>query len=410
MSLDDMTKTILYVEECENTLINTLLYRKDFRLILLRFQQNMDFSKEHLEKSKHCPVFILDKKGDLDNECERFLSFLDELGCEVDFFYNDSEYNQEFVQSFARKLNFQGALTEKQALIVRDKISMKDFIRDVGYHCAEYTLLKSKEEAIMFAEHVGYPMIIKWRRGVSSIEVYKILSKEELDSLDIDYAKERYMAEAYCPWKIWCLDSIVSDGVVVNNLYTWLPFTNLDFAEHKKQFAQIACGVHPKSWKFSPEKLTSEIVSALGMQRGFLHLEAFVDEEGNPIICEFAWRTPGEHMLLNYSKVYDVSIPDLLGDVLLGKQIPKLDGNENIVADVFLPTKRGTVSFITSIEELRSSVNVIDGEVFYNPGQIIEPKRKYTDCSGWVQIKTNSMQEMLNSIQKVYEQFVLEVE
>lgn len=402
-------KTLLYVEECENNLINALLIRKDFRLIILRFKQNMNFSEEHLEKFRNYPVFILDKKADLDKECERFGCFLEELGCEIDYFYNDSEYNQEYVQEFARQLKIPGALTEKQALLVRDKYYMKNFIRDIGYQCVEYKLLNSKEEAVEFAKKVGYPFIIKWRRGVSSIEVYKVSSEEELNDLEINYANERYMGESFCPWKIWCLDSIVLEGKVVNNLYTWLPYTNLEFAEHKNCFAQIASGTYPANWKFLPQKLTSDVVAALGVKRGFLHLEAFIDDEGNPTICEFAWRTPGDHMLSNYSRVYDISIPDMLVDVLLGKDVPVLKSNENIVADVFLPITEGTISYITMIEEMKENLNIIDGEVYYNVGQTIESKRKYTDCSGWVQIKTCGMIDMLERIQEVYEKYRIEV-
>ena len=345
-------KTFLYVEETENALVNALIKRKDIRLILIRFSNCNFFSNEHILLTKHIPTFTLDKSADFMQECARLGVFLKQACDKVDVFYNDSEFNQIYIQKVARQLHLPGALTQLQADIVRDKIQMKDFISHVGLLCPEYVALNSYEDALKCASRWGYPFIIKWRMGVSSIEVYKIESEEQLEKSSLDYTSQKYMAEQFQNEKIWCIDAIVRSGKVIQNLYTWLPFTNLEFAQNKKRFAQLAVGYKQKGWRFDAKEVTQTIISELGLVSGYLHLEVFVTENGIPSICEFAWRTPGEHMLQNFTLLYGESIEDYLINTLLGIPVQPLPEFAQCVADVFLPMTEGKITKISSIEDL----------------------------------------------------------
>lgn len=400
----------LYVEELRNDFVDCLIKRKDISLVLIRFKNSMNFSSEHIKETKHIPCFIIDKSQNIIDETERLRVFLSKFNQKVSCFYNDSEYNQEYIQRIARSLNLNGALTERQATIVRDKAAMKDFISEIGLVHVDYCIIDSFEKAKSCSELWGYPFIIKWRRGVSSIEVYKIENIKQLVALNLDYSTQKYIGEKYCKNKIWCIDAIVSNNRILNNMFTWLPFTNLEFATTKTKFAQIAVGKPNVNWKISPKEITQRIVSGLGMQNGYLHLEAFVDEDGFPTICEFAWRTTGDHILSNYSELYKVSIPDILINVLLGLDGIILPEIEGYVSDVFLPIANGKIRKITSLKELSNSVDYIQGEIFLSEGDEVVSKNKYTDCSGWIQLSSKTISEMMDKIECVYASFVLETE
>lgn len=404
-----MKQTLLYVEEVENHFVRVLIERNDINLILLRFRQNMNFHEEHLKKTAYIPTFVLDKKAPIESECDRFLEFLTVKGLNVDYFFNDSEYNQEYAQQFARYLRLPGALLEEQACTVRDKVLMKEFIRRIGYECMDYMPLMNRKDAICCAEKWGWPIIIKWRRCVSSIEVYKVNSEQELDLLKLDYSSGRYMAECFCSDKIWCIDAIVSKGKVAECLYTWLPYTNLEFAENKKRFVQLAFGKRPDSWKFNPRNLLSDIIDALELVGGYLHLEAFITDKGEAIICEFAWRTPGDHMLSNFSILFKKSIPDILIDAILEKPLSSLEKTDGCVGDVFLPVFDGEIMNISTIGWLGRQVNIIDGEMYYKTGDKVKTRHKYTDCSGWIQIKAASSREAMRMIDCIYEKFYIQM-
>lgn len=401
---------MLYVEEAENALVNAFIKRKDIKLVLLRFSNCLFFSHKHIEETKGIPTFIINKTADFSKECLRLQSFLDTVSMSIDLFYNDSEFNQVYIQQVARCLKLPGALTDVQANTVRDKYVMKQFINSIGWKCPEYRLLNTKYDAKACAIEWGFPFIIKWRVGVSSIEVYTIKDQKDIEQLEIDYSSGKYMAEKFQPDKIWCIDAIVKGGEVLTNLYTWLPFTNLSFAETKTKFVQLAVG-HPQTfWNFAPRKITQDIITGLDLKSGYLHLEVFVSDEGQPTICEFAWRTPGNHMLQNFTVLYDQSIEDYLIDVLLDREVNILLDRDTCVADVFLPVKNGTIKRISNICDLYDSCEIIDGEIFYKVGDTLSSQHKYTDSSGWVQLKTSSIEEMMNRIDEVYDAFVLDIE
>lgn len=398
------------MEETENSFANTVINRKDIDVVLIRFSNCLRFSKAHLKKTASIPVFVIDKYADFAGECRRFQLFMESLDITVDYFYNDSEFNQEYIQRFARALSLPGALSEEQARIVRDKISMKEFIRDIGYPCVSFRHLHSIDDAIACANSFGFPFIIKWRKCVSSMEVYRIESFDELYRLSIDYSFNRYMAEAFCPFKIWCIDAIVTNGRIVNNFYTWLPYTNLKFAEDKQRFMQLATGKTPGTWRFNPRQLTSDVVDRLGVSDGYLHLEAFITDEGLPIICEFAWRTPGDHMLSNFSTLYNISIQDMLIDALLKRSVESLEEPTGCVADVFMPMKEGRITAISTLSQINEVGEILDGELYYKVGDELKNEHRYTDCSGWIQLRADSIAEMMQKIDLIYNTFVLQTE
>lgn len=403
-------KVLVYVEESENALAKALVKRTDIRLILIRFSNCLFFSENHKEITRKIPTFVVDKSADFDRECRRLKKFLNEICDRVDVFYNDSEFNQVYIQKMARAINLPGALSEYQATVVRDKYVMKQFIESIGLKCAEYCLISSSSDLFQCADKWGYPFIIKWRIGVSSMEVYQINNIEDLEKLSLDFSSEKYIAEKYQPYKIWCIDAIVRNGDIWSNLYTWLPFTNLSFAENKTKFVQLAVGCSQEYWKFDPQKMTELIVGSLGLDTGYLHLEVFVSDNGNPVICEFAWRTPGDHMLENFSIMYGFSVEDYLIDILLGDMPSKIEPIQSCVSDVFLPMLNGRVTRITTIEELYQKCEIINGAIIYKKGDILSSKHKYTDACGWVQVMATNIDEMLKKIDDVYASFSLDVE
>ncbi|MEK7202667.1 MAG: hypothetical protein AAB669_04040 [Patescibacteria group bacterium] len=399
--------TLLFVEEYENTLSRKVISNQTINLVLLRFKHSMFFSKTHLEATAGIPCFIFDKTESVEQMIEKFNRFCAEHKIVVNYFYNDSEYNQENVQRFASLLKLPGALDEYQARCVRDKATMKDKLRELGYSTMLYQELTSAEDALEFAEkRGGFPFIVKWRRGLSSKEVYKIESREQLEALQLDYSTQRFIAETYCPYLIWCFDSLVQDGKVVGTFLTWLPYTNLSFAEKKEKFAQITVKECPKEIKFDGGKITQNLVGKLGLKNGYMQIEFFVDPYGQPTICEFAWRTAGEHMLSNQSIAFGVDVCSLLIDIIVGRKIRPIPlKGQRCVGDMFLPLTDGIITKISTYDDLKELDGVIGGNINYKVGDAVQSKRQYTSCAGWVQVTGETADEVLSRMLKVYKRF-----
>jgi biotin carboxylase len=367
----------------------------------------MFFEKSYIDKTSKIPCFILNKDYPIKNEVKRFQEFCKKHIIKIDYFYNDSEYNQELIQKFASLLKLEGSLNDNQALCVRDKVIMKDMLQEIGYRTMSYEKLTSTKEVTSFAKKCGgFPVIVKWRRGLSSKEVYKINNIKQLDNLGLDYSTGRYIVEEYCPHLIWCIDSLIQDGKVIATFPAWLPYTNLSFAEKKEKFAQITVNKNLKEFKFNGSKITQNIVNELNLKNGYMHLEAFVDSFGQPIICEFAWRTPGEHMLSNHSIAFGIDVYSLLIDIMIGKKIKSLKiKGKKCVGDMFLPLTDGEVLKISSYDKIKKLKGVIDGEIIYKVGDMVQTKRQYTSCAGWVQVIGKTKDEVLERMLTVYKNF-----
>ncbi len=404
---DSNKPTLLFTEEYENTLSKSVASNETINLVLLRFKRSMFFSKAHLNLTSGIPCFVFDKEIPVKNEVERFKKFCIENRITVDYFFNDSEFYQEKVQRFATMLGLPGALNEHQARCVRDKATMKDKLQELGYRTTLYRELSSFEGALKFAEESGgFPFIVKWRRGLSSKEVYKIENGKQLEDLRLDYSAGRFIAETYCPYLIWCFDSLVQAGRVVGTFPTWLPYTNLSFAEKKEKFAQITVKESPKDIKFDGGKIIQNLVNELGLKDGYMQVEVFVDSYGQPTVCEFAWRTAGEHMLSNQSIAFGVDVCSTLVDIVVGRTIQPIPSKGKLcVGDMFLPLTDGIVTKISSYDDLRGLDGVIGGNISYREGDAVRPKRQYTSCAGWIQVTGQTAHEVLSRMLKVYERF-----
>lgn len=404
--------TILFVEENENTLSNRIVEDSTIFVVLLRFKQNFNFYKNYLEKTKDILSFILDKESPIEHEVKRFEEFCDNNNIKVEFFYNNSEYNQELVQNFASLLKLKNSLTKEQSLIVRDKAKMKDWLREIGLRTMNYSEISSKEDIINFSnKNNGFPIILKWRKGLSSIEIYKINQIEDLNKLNIDYSSKRFIVEEYCPYIIWCLDSLVQNGKILKTFIAWLPYANLSFAEKKDKFAQITVNNKPEEIKFDTEQLNQFIIDNLNLKNGYIHLEAFIDKEGQPVICEFAWRTPGEYMLSNHSKAFNIDVCKILIDIMVERKIDTIKDTDHTscVGDMFLPIYNGRVKNISSFDDFKNMKGVLNGEIKYKNNDEVVTKRQYTDSSGWLQIEGKNKEEVLERMVAIYNEFILEM-
>lgn len=402
---------ILFVEENENILSNRIVEDSSVFVVLLRFKQNFNFSKSYLEKTKDTLSFVLDKESVIQEEIKRFKNFCKINNIKVEFFYNNSEYNQELVQNFASLLKLKNTLTKEQSIIVRDKVKMKDWLRKIGLKTMDYSIISSKQDIINFSnKYNGFPIILKWRKGLSSIDVYKINKIEDINKLNIDYSSKRFMVEEYSPYVIWCLDSIVQNGKILKTFITWLPYTNLSFAEKKDKFVQITVNSKPEEIKFDTDQLNQLIINNLNLKNGYIHLEAFINKEGQPIICEFAWRTSGEHMLSNHSKAFNIDVYKILIDIMVGREINIFKNTEDTrcVGDMFLPIYNGKIKKISSFNDFKNMKGVLDGEIKYKNNDEVITKRQYTDSSGWLQIEGKTKEEVLKRMTNIYNKFILE--
>ncbi len=74
-------------------------------------------------------------------------------------------------------------LSVATARLCRDKVAMKEFLRERGIPCAASTGVTSAEELRSFAAREGYPLIVKPVDGFNALDTYRVASASELEAL-----------------------------------------------------------------------------------------------------------------------------------------------------------------------------------------------------------------------------------
>ncbi len=407
-----MRKCLLFFDECESKLSNTLFNRDDIDFVLLRTTKNLKYlTEEYLEKTKKYNSFIVNYTEPLETEVERFKIYLKDNGINLTHFYNDSEYYQEFSNKFARSIGLQ-ALTEQQVNWVRDKVDMKDNFRSVGLRTVDYRPVESFEDVKQFfISQKGNPIIFKPRKGMNSIETYKIDSIEQINDLPIKIKKGKYMVEEFCYDKEWSIESMVQDGKVLDSYVTYIPNPTIWAAIDNKLNCHMTTPEVPKHFKFIPKELIQQIVDGMLLKNGVMTIEIFVDQFGNVMPSELGWRLPGCQATLNHSLSYGFDMYNALIDIMIGNKV-KLDYRYPIrcVGDLYLPNKEGLVTQMTPLEELLEMEGVIDGEMFAKIGKNQVKRRVGNDSSGWVLVVGRTTEETESKMQNVFDNFNLEIE
>ena len=395
-------KTLLYFEEYESNLSHELLKRKDIEPVIIRTNKNLKFfSEKYLEQTKNTNHYLIDYYGDINTEVSKFNKWLNKKNIKLDYFLNDSEYYLEFSNKFARELGL-NALTDEQISWVRDKINMKDKLREIGINTVNYSKVNSKKDIKeYFLLNNGNRIIFKPRRGMNSINTYIINSLEDIENLDIDITPEKYMVEDFCYDREWSIESLIQNGKVLDSYVTYIPNPTIWASISNDLNCHMTVPKTPAHFNFVPKEFIQQIVSGMNLKNGAMTIEVFVSDKGDVKASELGWRLPGCQATLNHSYSYGIDIYNSLLDIAIDKQV-ELKYRDKIISvgDLYLPNKEGVVEKITPLEDLLTMNGVINGEMFAKKGEYQKKRRVGNDASGWIQVVGEDQYETLEEIKK----------
>lgn len=402
---------LLYFEEYVSELSKKLYCRDDVNLVILRAKKTIGkyISIEELENTTY-PYYIFDTEGNFDEELKKFKNWLDNNDIILDCFLNDSEYYLDISNKIAINLGLD-ALNEKQVGWVRDKVYMKDKFNEIGLKTVDYMPVENIEDVIKFyKKHGNKAIIFKPRNLMNSIQVYKIESLEDISKLDIDFVKNKYMVEDFCPDQEWSIESLVQDGKVIDSYITYIPNRTLWASISGDLNCHMTVPETPSYFKFHPKKFIQQIVNGMNLKNGAMTIEVFIDKSGNVMPSELGWRLPGCQATTNHSLSFGFDMYEALIDISIHKPINlKYKNIITSVGDLYLPNKEGHIKNITSLDILLSINGVIRGQLFTKIGDYSRKRRTGNDASGWVQVEGTTVYDTLTKMQNVYDNFNIEV-
>jgi len=110
-------------------------------------------------------------------------------------------------------------LSHEAVNLCRDKFVMKRFLRERGIPCAANAAVSTLEEAVAFAEEVGFPVILKPRDGAGAQATYRLDSMDDLKRAAVAegmHQRKRYFTmEEFISGHEGFYDTLTVDGEVV---------------------------------------------------------------------------------------------------------------------------------------------------------------------------------------------------
>jgi len=196
-------------------------------------------------------------------------------------------------------------MTVEETLPFRDKVVMKDVLRQAGVRTSKHQRARSVNEVREAAEKFGFPIIAKPVDGAGSADTYPIRDQTDLENaLKALKNVPEVTVEEFIEGEEHTYDTICADGDVLFENVAWYRPTPLVAKLNEWISAQSTClrDIERPEVKIGRE-LGRQVLRALGWRSGFTHMEWFKTPKGEAIFGEIGGRPPGARLvhLMNYS-------------------------------------------------------------------------------------------------------------
>lgn len=202
--------------------------------------------------------------------------------------------------------------TPETAELFRDKARMKEELRKHGLPCARHKLIRTWGDAEAFVGEVGLPLVLKPPAGMGCKATWRINSRDELRAaLTALHASPENpaLAEEFLRGREHSFETITIGGEVrFESASRYYP-TPLEVMETPWiQWVIVLPRVIDGPDYADARALGRRVVSALGLETGFTHMEWFRRDDGSLAIGEIAARPPGAHIVRANSYAHDADM------------------------------------------------------------------------------------------------------
>ncbi|NND44744.1 MAG: ATP-grasp domain-containing protein, partial [Xanthomonadales bacterium] len=192
----------------------------------------------------------------------------------------------------------------------RDKARMKEVLQAAGVPCARHLLAADAQQALAFADRVGFPLVAKPPAGAGGKRTFRLGGRDELETM-----LKRYPPNA---WDPTLLEEFVSgtehsfDSVVIGGKPAWYSVSRylpspLEVMENP--WIQW-CVFMPREVggpQYAPIRDAAfRGLAALGLETGLSHMEWFQLRNGRIAISEVGARPPGAQITSLLSWAHDL--------------------------------------------------------------------------------------------------------
>ena len=297
-----------------------------------------------------------------------------------------SEFSVIATSCIASKLGLRG-ISLQSALICRNKFFMRNSHKDGAVRHPQYHLIEDESDAVLFAEKVGFPLIIKPTLGGGSEHIYKVKNKDELiecfnkakkgltihsQSFSEPYFSskgpngilvEEYLNGSEHSLEAWVWNGVVTIGAIGDRL-----------SQEKNLFDN---DIYTMPTRLSSEQiedirvLVESAAKAQGLWRCVLHPEIRY-HNGQPYIVEMGARAGGGPISHMTREAYGYCAIKATFDIACGREPeqPSLQGTGRVVVAIALICEGGKIEEIYTPDDNKDFENIIYFKIFLKNGDI----------------------------------------
>jgi biotin carboxylase len=172
----------------------------------------------------------------------------------------------------------------RTARLCRDKVAMKDFLRQHGIPCAQSASATSHADAVAFAERCGYPVICKPIAGFGSLSTYRCADGKELERALQQLAptaQKPIALQEFIEGHEGFFDTMCDASGVRHEFASHYFPGCLEAAQHRWISPQIAVTNRLEQGGYEELRaMNRRVVDALGIRQAATHMEWFFGPKG----------------------------------------------------------------------------------------------------------------------------------
>jgi Carbamoyl-phosphate synthase L chain, ATP binding domain len=194
----------------------------------------------------------------------------------------------------------------------RDKDQMKTVLHAAGVPCARHRLATDADEAVGFADVVGFPLVVKPPAGAGAKSTFRLDGPGDLAAwLEVaPPAPDRpALVEEFLTGEEGSYDSVMVDGEIVwDSISAYLP-TPLEVLRNPWMQWVVLLPRDISGPEYAPIRIVAPAaLTALGLHTGLTHMEWFRRPDGSVAVSEVGARPPGAQItsMLCYAHDFDL--------------------------------------------------------------------------------------------------------
>jgi formate-dependent phosphoribosylglycinamide formyltransferase (GAR transformylase) len=195
-------------------------------------------------------------------------------------------------------------MTVEQTIPFRDKEIMKQKLDAAGIRTPKHFRARSEPEVWEAAEKIGYPLIVKPIAGAGSADTHRCDSAADLDrALKQIRHVEEVSVEEFIEAEEFTFDTICAGGRMYFENICWYRPRPLIQRQHEWVSPQSVCLRDLSVPDLQGgRKMGREVLTALGFEMGFTHMEWYRKSDGEVVFGEIGARPPGARTvdIMNY--------------------------------------------------------------------------------------------------------------